>query len=90
MKIELNPRESVAFRVKPEHSAAMWGKIKGGEEVELLEQAGKWAKVKYGEHDGYVLSVYVEGLTDNLDSEGEVTITLSRSAYNELKQALNA
>jgi hypothetical protein len=57
--INLPPSSNVFHRIKPSKSSPWWGRIWGGEAVEIVSDSGEWTRVRYGGHDGYVMSQFI-------------------------------
>jgi hypothetical protein len=54
------PATSNAFhRISPSTGAGWYGRINGGEAVEIISDSGEWTRVKHGGHDGYVMSKFI-------------------------------
>ncbi|MCF0195490.1 MAG: SH3 domain-containing protein [Bacteroidaceae bacterium] len=51
---------SLNFRQKASGTSKVLLKVRKGEEMEVFEIQGKWARVRYGEHEGYVIAKYIE------------------------------
>ena len=49
-------------RIPPHHrqtAANGTGRINGGEWLEIVSDSGEWTRVRYGGHDGYVMSKFI-------------------------------
>lgn len=57
--INLPATSNVFHRISPSNSSPWWGRINGGEAVEIVSSSGEWTRVRYGTHDGYVMSEFV-------------------------------
>lgn len=57
--INLPADKNVFHRISPNKSSAWWGRIYGQEMVDVISMNGDWARVKYGGHDGYVMSKFI-------------------------------
>ena len=57
--INLPATSNVFHRIKPSADAGWFGRINGGERVEIVSDSGEWTRVKYGGHDGYVQSKFI-------------------------------
>lgn len=57
--INLPPEKNVFHRISPNKSSAWFGRINGGEAVEIVSDSGEWTRVRYGGHDGYVMSKFI-------------------------------
>lgn len=72
-------------------------KVPPGAPVEILEQAGEWATVRWNGQRGYMMSKYLRviGMTSTVtdsapEQTGTVTITISANAAAELLKALGS
>jgi hypothetical protein len=57
--INLPPTSNVFHRISPSSSSQWYGRINGGEAVEIVSDSGEWTRVRYGGHDGYVMSKFI-------------------------------
>ena len=57
--INLPKDSNVKFRISPSNGSQWYGRINGGEAVEIVSSSGEWTRVKYGGHDGYVMSKFI-------------------------------
>ncbi|MDD4279752.1 MAG: hypothetical protein PHX74_08480 [Candidatus Sumerlaeales bacterium] len=57
--IKLPTTDNVFHRISPSKSSPWWGRINGGEAVEIVSDSGGWTRVRYGGHDGYVMSKFI-------------------------------
>lgn len=57
--INLPPTSNVFHRVSPSNGSQWYGRINGGEAVEIVSSSGEWTRVRYGGKDGYVMSKFV-------------------------------
>lgn len=57
--INLPPTSNVFHRISPSNGSQWHGRINGGEAVEIVSVSGEWTRVKYGGHDGYVMSKFI-------------------------------
>jgi hypothetical protein len=57
--INLPVTSNVFHRISPSTTSDWWGRIYGGERVEIVSENGEWTRVRYGGHDGYVMSKFI-------------------------------
>ena len=57
--INLPATSNVFHRISPSTDAGWYGRINGGEQVEIVSSSGEWTRVKHGGHDGYVMSKFI-------------------------------
>ena len=57
--IRLPQEQNVFLRMAPSKSAGYWGRINGGERVEILSENNGWTQVAYNGMKGYVASEFV-------------------------------
>ena len=57
--INLPPTSNVFHRISPSNGSQWYGRINGGEAVEIVSDSGEWTRVRYGGHDGYVMSKFI-------------------------------
>ena len=57
--INLPADSNVKFRISPSIDSQWYGRINGGEAVEIVSDSGEWTRVKYGGNDGYVMSKFI-------------------------------
>lgn len=57
--INLPPTSNVFHRISPSTDSQWYGRINGGEAVEIVSGSGEWTRVRYGGHDGYVMSKFI-------------------------------
>jgi hypothetical protein len=57
--INLPKDSNVKFRISPSNGSQWYGRINGGEAVEIVSDSGEWTRVKYGGKDGYVMSKFI-------------------------------
>ena len=57
--INLPATSNVFHRISPNKSSAWFGRINGGEAVDVVSINNGWARVRWGGHDGYVMSKFV-------------------------------
>ena len=57
--INLPATSNVFHRISPSNGSQWYGRINGGEAVEIVSSSGEWTRVKYGGHDGYVMSKFI-------------------------------
>jgi len=57
--INLPPTSNVFHRTSPSNGSQWYGRINGGERVEIVSSGGEWTRVRYGGHDGYVMSKFI-------------------------------
>ena len=57
--INLPKDSNVKFRITPSTDSQWYGRINGGEKVEIVSTSGEWTRVKYGGNDGYVMSKFI-------------------------------
>lgn len=57
--INLPTDSNVKFRISPSSDSQWYGRINGGEQVDVLSDSGEWTRVKYGGKDGYVMSKFI-------------------------------
>ena len=57
--INLPPTSNVFHRISPSNGAGWYGRINGGEQVEIVSDSGEWTRVKYNGKDGYVQSRFI-------------------------------
>lgn len=57
--INLPKDSNVKFRISPSNGSQWYGRINGGEAVEIVSDSGEWTRVRYGGKDGYVMSKFV-------------------------------
>ena len=57
--INLPATSNVFHRISPSTGAGWYGRINGGEQVDIIFNSGEWTRVKHGGHDGYVQSKFI-------------------------------
>ena len=57
--INLPPTSNVFHRISPSNGSQWYGRINGGEAVEIVSDSGEWTRVRYGGNDGYVMSKFI-------------------------------
>ena len=57
--INLPATSNVFHRISPSNGSQWYGRINGGEAVEIVSSSGEWTRVRYGGHDGYVISKFI-------------------------------
>lgn len=57
--INLPATSNVFHRISPSNDSQWYGRINGGEQVEIVSSGGEWTRVKYGGKDGYVMSKFI-------------------------------
>lgn len=57
--INLPAGQNVFHRINANKDSAYWGRIPGGTQVEIISEKKGWTRVRYGTHDGYVMSEFV-------------------------------
>lgn len=57
--INLPPTSNVFHRISPSNGSQWYGRINGGEKVEIVSDSGEWTRVRYGGNDGYVMSKFI-------------------------------
>lgn len=57
--INLPVTSNVFHRISPSTTSDWWGRIYGGERVEIVSENGEWTRVRYGGKDGYVMSKFI-------------------------------
>jgi hypothetical protein len=57
--INLPATSNVFHRISPSNGSQWHGRINGGEVVEIVSSSGEWTRVRYGGHDGYVMSKFI-------------------------------
>jgi hypothetical protein len=57
--INLPKDSNVKFRITPSTGSQWYGRINGGEAVEIVSDSGEWTRIRYGGHDGYVMSKFI-------------------------------
>lgn len=55
---------SLNLRKKASGASKVLVKVRKGEEMEVDTIKGKWAKVRYGEYEGYVIAKYIDAIDD--------------------------
>lgn len=79
----------VNLREDPSTRNPYIAKIPDGDAVEVLESADGWATVRWNGQRGYMMSQFIQSTAMEEEQPGEaVTITLSKSAAEELYKAL--
>ncbi len=92
--INLPADKNVFHRITPNTSSAWWGRINGQEMVDVISISGDWARVKYGGHDGYVMSKFITTdaqpdpmdvpFSDSLTGEQRAMLEQARDLINRL------
>ncbi|MDD4280451.1 MAG: SH3 domain-containing protein, partial [Candidatus Sumerlaeales bacterium] len=94
--INLPPTSNVFHRIKPSKSSPWWGRINGGEAVEIVSDGAEWTRVRYGGHDGYVMSKFITTDAQPDPISGGTTpptlpqVDLIAARLNALKTQINA
>lgn len=57
--INLPATSNVFHRISPSNDSQWYGRINGGEQVEIVSSSGEWTRVKYSGKDGYVMSKFI-------------------------------
>ena len=57
--INLPKDSNVKFRITPSTDSQWYGRINGGEAVEIVSDSGEWTRIRYGGNDGYVMSKFI-------------------------------
>ena len=57
--INLPPTSNVFHRISPSNGSQWYGRINGGEAVEIVSDSGEWTRIRYGGNDGYVMSKFI-------------------------------
>ena len=57
--INLPPTSNVFHRISPSNGSQWYGRINGGEAVEIVSDSGEWTRVRHGGNDGYVMSKFI-------------------------------
>ena len=57
--INLPPTSNVFHRISPSNGSQWYGRINGGEAVEIASVGAEWTRVRYGGNDGYVMSKFI-------------------------------
>ncbi len=57
--INLPLTSNVFHRISPSNGSQWYGRIDGGEVVEIISDSGEWTRVRYGGNDGYVMSKFI-------------------------------
>ena len=57
--INLPPTSNVFHRISPSNGSQWYGRINGGEAVEIVSDSGEWTRVRYGGNDGDVMSKFI-------------------------------
>lgn len=57
--INLPKDSNVKFRISPSSDSQWYGRINGGEKVDIVSGSGEWTRVRYGGKDGYVMSKFI-------------------------------
>ena len=57
--INLPATSNVFHRISPSNGSQWYGRINGGEAVEIVSDSGEWTRIRYGGHDGYVMSKFI-------------------------------
>jgi len=57
--INLPSTSNVFHRISPSNGSQWYGRINGGEAVEIVSDSGEWTRVRYGGNDGYVMSKFI-------------------------------
>jgi len=82
---------TVKMRAKPSTQTGLYWEVPVGASVALLAQSGEWNQIYYNGRTGYMQSRFLDaGEKEVSESETGLVITLSRSAANELMDALKA
>ncbi len=57
--INLPKDSNVKFRISPSDGSQWYGRINGGEKVEIVSVGAEWTRVRYGGNDGDVMSKFI-------------------------------
>ena len=57
--INLPATSNVFHRISPSNGSQWYGRINGGEAVEIVSDSGEWTRIRYGGRDGYVMSKFI-------------------------------
>jgi len=57
--INLPPTSNVFHRISPSNGCQWYGRINGGEAVEIVSIGAEWTRVRHGGNDGYVMSKFI-------------------------------
>ena len=57
--INLPPTSNVFHRISPSNGSQWYGRINGGEAVEIVSVGADWTRVRHGGNDGYVMSKFI-------------------------------
>ncbi|MDD4280458.1 MAG: hypothetical protein PHX74_12075 [Candidatus Sumerlaeales bacterium] len=94
--INLLPTSNVFHRINANKDSAWWGRIWGGEPVEIVSVGAEWTRVRYGGHDGYVMSKFITTDAQPDPISGGTTpptlpqVDLIAARLNALKTQINA
>lgn len=58
--IDLPSEQNVFFRISPNTKSAWWGRLNGGQAVEIVSSSNGWTRIRAIGHDGYVQSKFVK------------------------------
>ena len=92
--INLPAASNVFHRISPSTDSGWYGRINGGEAVEIVSSSGEWTRVKYGGKDGYVMSKFITTdaqpdpmdvpFSDSLTGEQRAMLEQARDLINRL------
>lgn len=86
--INLPADKNVFHRISPSKSSAWFGRINGGEEVEVVSVNNGWARVRWGGHDGYVLAQFIATKPPDAQEKQPETQTPNNAGLQELRAVL--
>ena len=73
------------FRKQPDTNADSYGRIPDGTVVTVVEDLGGWSKIQYDGKTGYVVSQYLEEIT-----QGQETVTVNRDELQKVYDAISS
>ena len=87
----------VKMRSKPSTSDGLYWEVPGGATVQVVENTGGWAKVRYGDRTGYMMEEYLKMDAQELPAAGSSSgsaggelITVQRAALQAVYDALGS
>jgi hypothetical protein len=88
--INLPATSNVFHRISPSNGSQWYGRINGGEAVEIVSSSGEWTRVRYGGKDGYVMSKFITtNPTDQPDPMPPDVVDVDKSALLTELEGLN-